>query len=170
MPSTTTSAVTSTVTRNDVEEFLYREAALLDRWQLEEWFALFTQDAVYHVPTVGTPPETGPENTLFYIADDHKRLRERVVRLQKKGAHVEWPRSRTRHLVSNVLIDARNADELLVSAAFAVHRFKNGAADVYVGSYRYRLAVLDAGIQIREKRAMLDMDALRPHGRVSILL
>jgi p-cumate 2,3-dioxygenase subunit beta len=73
-------------------------------------------------------------------------------------------------LVSNVLIDARNADELLVSAAFAVHRFKNGAADVYVGSYRYRLAVLDAGIQIREKRAMLDMDALRPHGRVSILL
>ena len=161
---------TEAITRNDVEEFLYREAAMLDRWQLDEWLALFTSDAVYHVPTIGTAPEVGPENTLFYIADDHTRLRERVIRLQKKGAHVEWPRSRTRHMVSNVLIDSRTGQELLVSAAFAVHRFKNAAADLYVGSYRYRLAVTPEGLRIREKRSMLDMDALRPHGRVSILL
>jgi p-cumate 2,3-dioxygenase beta subunit len=162
--------MTSHFTRCDVEEFLYREAALLDRWQLEEWLSLFTDDAVYHVPTIGTAPETTPDNTLFYVADDRARLRERVVRLSKKSAHVEWPRSRTRHMVSNVLIDARAGDELQVSAAFAVHRFKNGAADVYVGSYRYRLAVVDGRMKIREKRSMLDMDALRPHGRVSILL
>jgi p-cumate 2,3-dioxygenase beta subunit len=158
------------VARNDVEEFLYREAQMLDRWQLDEWLALFTDDAIYHVPTVGTAPEVGPENTLFYIADDRARLRERVIRLQKKGAHVEWPRSRTRHMVSNVLIDERSENELQVSAAFAVHRFKNASADVYVGSYRYRLAITEKGLRIREKRSMLDMDALRPHGRVSILL
>ena len=162
--------MTTSVSRSDVEEFLYREAQMLDRWQLEEWLALFTDDAIYHVPTVGTAPEVGPENTLFYIADDRVRLRERVIRLQKKGAHVEWPRSRTRHLVTNVLIDERAVDELLVSAAFAVYRYKNTAADVYVGSYRYRLAITANGLRIREKRAMLDMDALRPHGRISILL
>ena len=162
--------MTADFTRNDVEEFLYREAALLDRWQLEEWLSLFTDDAVYHVPTIGTAPDTTPDNTLFYVADDRVRLRERVVRLSKKSAHVEWPRSRTRHMVSNVLIDERAGDELKVSAAFAVHRFKNGAADIYVGSYRYRLAVVDGRLKIREKRSMLDMDALRPHGRVSILL
>jgi p-cumate 2,3-dioxygenase beta subunit len=162
--------MTANVTRNDVEEFLYREAALLDRWQLDEWLSLFTDDAVYHVPTIGSAPDTTPDNTLFYVADDRVRLRERVVRLSKKSAHVEWPRSRTRHMVSNVLIDERTDDELQVSAAFAVHRFKNGAADVYVGSYRYRLAVVDGRLKIREKRSMLDMDALRPHGRVSILL
>jgi p-cumate 2,3-dioxygenase subunit beta len=159
-----------TITRNDVEEFLFREAAMLDRWQLDEWLALFTDDAVYHVPTVGTAPEVGPENTLFYIADDRARLRERVIRLKKKGAHVEWPRSRTRHMVSNVLIEGRSEGEVMVSAAFAVHRFKNAAADTYVGSYRYRLAVSPQGLRIREKRSMLDMDALRPHGRISILL
>jgi len=162
--------MTANITRNDVEEFLYREAALLDRWQLEEWLSLFTDDAVYHVPTIGTASDTTPDNTLFYIADDRIRLRERVVRLSKKSAHVEWPRSRTRHMVSNVLIDERADDELQVSAAFAVHRFKNGAADAYIGSYRYRLAVVDGRLKIREKRSMLDMDALRPHGRVSILL
>jgi p-cumate 2,3-dioxygenase beta subunit len=162
--------MTANITRNDVEEFLYREAALLDRWQLEEWLSLFTDDAVYHVPTIGTASDTTPDNTLFYVADDRIRLRERVVRLSKKSAHVEWPRSRTRHMVSNVLIDERTDDELRVSAAFAVHRFKNGATDAYVGSYRYRLAIVDGRLKIREKRSMLDMDALRPHGRVSILL
>jgi p-cumate 2,3-dioxygenase subunit beta len=165
-----TTLIPPNITRNDVEEFLYREAQMLDRWQLDEWLALFTDDAIYHVPTIGTAPDVGPENTLFYIADDRARLRERVIRLQKKGAHVEWPRSRTRHMVSNVLIDERSDNELQVSAAFAVHRFKNAAADVYVGSYRYRLAITDKGLRIREKRSMLDMDALRPHGRVSILL
>jgi len=159
-----------TITRQDVEEFLYREAALLDSWKLEEWLALFTDDASYHVPTVGTPAEVTPDNTLFYVADDRPRLRERVVRLQKKTAHVEWPRSRTRHMLTNVLIDGREGDELVVGAAFAVHRFKNGQADTYVGRYRYRLVPQDAGFRIREKRCMLDMDALRPHGRVSILL
>lgn len=160
-----------TITRQDAEEFLYREAALLDSWKLEEWLALFTEDASYHVPTVGTAAEVTPDNTLFYIADDRPRLRERVVRLQKKTAHVEWPRSRTRHLVTNVLIDGQEDGEVLVSAAFAVHRFKNAQADTYVGSYRYRLVPQEGGgFRIREKRCMLDMDALRPHGRVSILL
>ncbi|WP_114970602.1 aromatic-ring-hydroxylating dioxygenase subunit beta [Rhodoferax ferrireducens] len=158
------------ITRNDVEEYLYREAAMLDRWQLAEWLALFTDDAVYHVPTVGTSPDIQPDNTLFYIADDRQRLQERVVRLLKKSAHVEWPRSRTRHMVTNILIEKRSDQELEVSAAFAVHRFKNGAADVYVGSYRYRLTGVNGQLKIREKRSMLDMDALRPHGRVSIIL
>lgn len=158
------------ITRNDVEEYLYREAAMLDRWQLAEWLALFTDDAVYHVPTVGTSPDVQPDNTLFYIADDRQRLQERVVRLLKKSAHVEWPRSRTRHMVTNILIEKRSDQELEVSAAFAVHRFKNGAADVYVGSYRYRLTGVNGQLKIREKRSMLDMDALRPHGRVSIIL
>lgn len=162
--------MTATITRQDAEEFLYREAAMLDRWQLDEWLALFTDDAVYHVPTVGTAPDVPPDNALFYIADDRQRLRERVVRLQKKSAHVEWPRSRTRHMVSNVLVDAREDGDTEVSAAFSVHRFKSGAADAYVGSYRYRLVRVDGQLRIREKRCMLDMDALRPHGRVSIIL
>jgi p-cumate 2,3-dioxygenase beta subunit len=162
--------MTASTTRNDVEEFLYREAALLDAWKLDQWFSLFTEDASYHVPTVGTPPDVTPDNTLFYVADDYPRLRERVTRLQKKTAHVEWPRSRTRHMVSNVLIEERSGDELLVSAAFSVYRFKNGQADTYVGAYRYRLVAGEGHLRIREKRCMLDMDALRPHGRVSILL
>jgi p-cumate 2,3-dioxygenase beta subunit len=162
--------MTENITRNEIEEYLFREAALLDAWKLEEWLALFTEDAHYHVPTVGTAANVQPDNTLFYIADDRPRLQERVIRLQKKGAHVEWPRSRTRHMVTNVLIDSREGNVLQVSAAFSVYRFKNGRTDNYVGSYRYRLLVEASTLRIQEKRCMLDMDALRPHGRISIIL
>lgn len=162
--------MSSLPSRNDVEVFLYREAALLDDWKLNEWLALFTDDAVYHVPTTDLPKDAKPETSLFFIADDRFRLGERVARLNKRGAHAEFPHSRTRHLVCNVLIDEQSADETVVSAAFSVHRFKEGTADLYVGKYRYRLRSTDGGLRIREKRCMLDMDALRPQGRISILL
>ena len=150
--------------------FLFREANLLDDWKLDDWFALFTGDAEYQVPTTNTPKDASPDVTLFYIADDHTRLRERVVRLSKKTAHAESPRSKTRHLVGNVLIDGQDSDQLSVSAAFIVYRFKDGVSDVYVGSYRYRLVVVDGGLRIRLKKSVLDMDGLRPQGRISFLL
>lgn len=113
---------------------------------------------------------TKPDNALFYIADDHTRLKERVVRLTKKTAHSEWPRSRTRHLVSNVRVGAAEGGETPVSAAFVTFRTKNGVTDTYMGRLLYRLKRVDGALRIREKRCELDLDGLRPHGRVSILL
>jgi p-cumate 2,3-dioxygenase subunit beta len=156
------------ITRNDVEEFLYREAQMLDRWELDTWLALFTDDAHYHVPTIGTAPEVGPENTLFYIADDHTRLRERVIRLQKKGAHVEWPRSRTRHMVTNVLIDERGENELQVSAAFAVHRRRRrvrGQLPLPPGDHRRRSAHPREALDARHGCAA----PARPHQHPSVI-
>lgn len=160
----------SGLSRNEVEEFLYREAQMLDDWRLTEWLALFTEDAVYQVPTTNLAADASPDTNLFFIADDRFRLGERVSRLGKRGAHAEFPHSRTRHMVTNVLIDGRAGDELAVSAAFAVHRFKEGNADLYVGQYRYRLLASDGRLRIRQKRCQLDMDTLRPQGRISILL
>jgi p-cumate 2,3-dioxygenase beta subunit len=160
----------STVTRSDVEEFLYREAAMLDRWQLDQWLALYTDDAIYHVPTIGTAPETGPENhAVLHRRRPHAAARARHPPAEKGRAR-RWPRSRTRHLVTKRpdrrALGVRAAGLGGVRGAPVQER----AADVYVGSYRYRLAITAEGLRIREKRSMIDMDALRPHGRVSILL
>ena len=164
----------STITRTEAEDLLFAEADLLDQWKLEEWLSLFTDDAAYLVPSTDLPPGADPARALFYIADDHTRLKERVVRLQKKTAHSEWPRSRTRHLVSNVRVGAAlpgaAGDETPVSAAFVTFRTKNGVTDTYMGRLLYRLRRVDGALRIREKRCELDLDGLRPHGRVSILL
>jgi len=164
----------STITRAEAEDLLFAEADLLDQWRLEEWLALFTDDAAYLVPSTDLPPGADPAKALFYIADDHARLKERVVRLQKKTAHSEWPRSRTRHLVSNVRVGTpvvgAAGDETPVSAAFVTFRTKGGVTDTYMGRLLYRLRREGGALRIREKRCELDLDGLRPHGRVSILL
>ena len=43
------------ITRQEVEEFLYHEADLLDEWKLVEWAALFSKDGTYSVPPIGNP-------------------------------------------------------------------------------------------------------------------
>lgn len=157
-------------TRSDVEDLLFLEADLLDDWKLKEWLELYTEDAEYEVPSADLPGDADPAKSLFYIADNRFRLEERVVRLNKKTMWSEHPRSKTRHLVSNVRILDAAGDELRARAAFAVYRTKWGNTDVYVGSYEYRLRMTDRGLKIRKKRSILELDCLRPQGRVSILL
>src|ERR1051325_9113446 len=84
--------------RAAVEEFLYREAALLDAWRLDEWLALFTADGRYLVPTTDLP-DGDPQKDLVFIDDDIVRLRARVERLKSRHGHREYPSSRTRRLI-----------------------------------------------------------------------
>jgi len=160
----------ASVSRESVEDFLFREAELLDEWRLPEWLALFTDDAHYYVPSTDVAPDASPDENLFYIADDRFRLGERVARLMKRTAHAEYPRSKVRHLVSNVRIRAQKADGIEVRASFVAYRTKEGVTDHYIGSYRYDLVPHEDGFRIREKRCVLDMDGLRPQGRISIIL
>lgn len=160
-------------TRSEIEDFLYLEADLLDSWKLKEWFQLYTSDAEYQVPSTDLPKDAEPDNNLFYIADDYVRLEQRVIRLGKKTMWSEYPRSKTRHLVTNVRILGVSGEDILVKAAFVVYRTKWGNTDVYVGSYEYslrRTCNSTEGFQIRKKRCLLDLDGLRPQARVSILL
>ena len=157
------------LTRAEVEDFLYAEAALLDEWRLEEWFALFAPGAVYEAPTAGASDDADPKTALFYIADDYIRLRERVARLGKREAHAEFPRSRLRRMVSNVRILSASAGQLRVACNLVCYRAKNGKVDTYFGHALYELDVSSSRWLITTKRVMLDMDLLYP-GKVSILL
>jgi len=160
----------SAITRDDVEDFMFLEAELLDEWRLKEWLGLFTADASYFVPATDVPPNASPDTALFYVADDRFRLEQRVERLLKRTAHAEFPRSKTRHLVSNVRIRKRSDTELDVGAAVVTYRTKAGLTETYIGSYRNRLVMTPEGLRILEKRCILDMDGLRPNGRISIIL
>lgn len=153
-----------------VQAFLFHEADLLDSWNLYGWLDLFAEEASYLVPpTDVVGDDADPAKSLFYVFDDRTRIRERVVRLEKKGAHSEFPRSQTRHLVSNVLA-GREGEAITAKASFAVWRSKDGNTDVFVGHYLYRLIEVGGELKIAEKKCVLDMDALRPHARISIIL
>ena len=104
-----TVATRAVVTRAEVEDFLYHEAALLDEWRLDEWQALLTDDATYYVPP-NDQLESDHRSTLFLVADDRERIRQRVIRINDPNCHAEYPKSRTRRMISNVRIVAVDGD------------------------------------------------------------
>lgn len=157
-------------TRQQVEDFLYAEAALLDAWKLDEWLTLLTDDAVYRVPS-NDRPFADPRDTLFTIADDIHRIRARVTRLNDKAAHAEFPRSRTRRMISNVRIVAQNDLTVLVEANFIVHRFRrNESIYPYVGQYRYTLRTAGDSFRIASREAIIDAIELGSLASVSFIL
>ncbi|MDE2765328.1 MAG: aromatic-ring-hydroxylating dioxygenase subunit beta [Chloroflexota bacterium] len=157
------------ITRQQVEDFLFEEAALLDEWRLYEWLDLFTQECGYYVPPTDVP-DGDHHTSLFLIADDRDRLESRVSQLKGRFVHAEYPNSRTRRLISNVRIREASGDTLRVTSNFIVYRMRLEVTDAYVGRYEHTLVHEDGGLKIKERRAILDLDALRPHGKVSFLL
>jgi p-cumate 2,3-dioxygenase beta subunit len=162
------SATAVTVCRQQVEDFLYAEAALLDAWRLDDWLLLFDEDAKYEVPC-NDAVDGDPARDLMLIDDNYTRLAARVARLNSRHAHREFPHSRTNHQVFNVRVDA-SGDEISVTASFTVWRFRAGRSGCYVGRYRYRLRRRDGGFRIAFKRAELDMTDLRGVAEVAIIL
>ncbi len=160
----------STVTRAEVEDFLYFEADLLDGWKLDEWLGLMADDATYFVPP-NDKPDADHRFTLFTVADDIVRLRERIIRLKDPNCHAEYPPSRTRRMITNVRIAGFEDGLILVHANFAIFRHRRGEpVREFVGRYRHKLRLTGDGLRIAERRAILDAEELGPMGSVSFLL
>jgi p-cumate 2,3-dioxygenase subunit beta len=162
--------VNGTITRQQVEDFLYDEADLLDEWRLDEWLALFDEErGGYYMPTTDNPGGE-PGTALYLIADDMPKLRSRVDQLMSGLTWAENPRSRTRHMIGNVRVLGRDGEVLRVKASFVVYRMRFENIDPYIGTYYYKLIPQDRSFKILERRVVLDLEALRPHGKVSFIV
>jgi 3-phenylpropionate/cinnamic acid dioxygenase small subunit len=113
---------------NHVVEFLYEEAALLDQIRLQEWAARLASDLVYTAPLRATRSMDQQNSTVVrtvqHFHDDWRSIMGRVMRLTgTKSAWAEDPPSRTRRLVTNVMV-AKTAklDEFAVTSYLLVTR------------------------------------------------
>jgi p-cumate 2,3-dioxygenase beta subunit len=157
------------ITAQEIEEFLYQEAELLDTWQMQAWADLFSTDGTYVIPPIGSP-DADFKKSLFLVHDDRARLEQRALRLLKKEAHVEYPHSQTLHNVSNVRIVNNTEDIVSVRCNFIAYRAKRDFLDTYVGVNEYELVKENGELKIKSKKVILKLEALRPQGKVSILL
>lgn len=158
------------LTSREVEDFLYHEAELLDSWRMLEWRELLTEDCEYQVPSIDAADDASPNKVLYYIADDGFRLTERVKRLMKKTCHAEYPRTKVLHTISNVRLVETTADAAHAKCCFVTYRHQRGNQDIYVGRHDYHFVVDDGRMKIKKKRTTLHMEALRPHGRITIII
>lgn len=117
-------AAEGTLTRTEVEDLLYEEAARLDDRDLDGWLELFTEDARYWLPMGSENSNREPSLVL----DDRERMGERVYRLLDTPAHAQQPPSRTQHDVTNVRVISATDAECSVSCNLVVHEVRIGDA------------------------------------------
>jgi len=147
----------------EVEQFLYREAALLDDRRFDDWLALIADDIHYWMPIRRTVTvenlalEYAGRDGMAYFDDDRNDLGMRVEKLKSNSAWAENPPSRTRHFVSNVRLLEVGQSEIALEAAIHLYRSRlNDKIDNWIGKRRDRLRRVDGDFRIFERHIFLD--------------
>src|SRR5271170_6140245 len=164
----------------EVEQFLYREARLLDDRRFHDWLTLFTDDIHYWMvgrtsrypksskaisildPERYVESDINGDDELAILDEDKTTLAARVARLDTGMAWAEDPPSRTRHMISNVEIEPGDSDaELKVYSNFILYRSRaEREEDFYVGARQDVLRRVDGAWKIARRKMVLDRSVL----------
>ena len=143
-------AATEIELRSEIEQFLYREAWLLDHGRLDEWLALFTDDATYWIPLQAN--QTDPLTTSSIVHDDRRLLEVRVRQFQHPRAHARVPAPRTVHQIGNVqVLEAADRDVRAGSTLILVE-YRRERQRVWGALVEHRLRRTADGLRIAAKR------------------
>ena len=146
----------------EVCQFLYYEAELLDDRRFEEWLKLLTDDIQYRMPVrVTKEKKDGPDidESSSYFEDNLVTLTSRIARLGTKSAWADDPPSRTRHFISNVLVNpgASNTEYLVTSALhFVRSRGSESANDQLTGKRKDLIRRVGSELKIASRSVYLD--------------
>ena len=151
----------------EIEQFLYREARLLDERHFHDWLDLFTEDVRYWVPireTVADLPDgiaADDAIAVAHIDDDREHLKMRVDRLDTRLAHAETPPSRTRRLIANIEIVALEGEELTVLSNFILYQARKEKSEfLMIGRREDRLRRSGDGWRIARRKVVLEQTLL----------
>jgi 3-phenylpropionate/cinnamic acid dioxygenase small subunit len=159
----------------EVEQLYYREAELLDDGRFADWLELFTEDLRYWAPTRTNRLRrqqalsiARPGEAAFYD-ETRDSLAWRIRRFESGMAWAEDPPSRTRHLITNVVV--RNADpddeeqragDYVARSNFLVYRNRlEREVDIYAGGRTDLLRRTELGeLKIVRRAILLDQNVL----------
>ncbi len=164
----------------EIEQFLYREARMLDNKKLREWLDLLTDDIRYWMPVRSNrypvssksitildgsryeEEELSTDGELAILDEDKESLTRRIDRLDTGMAWAEDPPSRTRHFVSNVEVEQGPTEsELKVFSNFIMYRTRaDTEEDFYVGNREDILRKVDGAWKIAYRKIVLDQTVL----------
>lgn len=164
----------------EVERFLYREARLLDERRFHEWLDLLTDDIRYWMgsrsnrypkwskaiaildPDRYVEDDLTKEDELAIFDETKETLSQRVARLDTGMAWAEDPPSRSRHLITNIEVEASNTrSEVKVYSNFIVYRSRaETEQDFYVGARQDMLRRVDGAWKIARRKIILDQNVL----------
>jgi len=138
-------------TQHAVEQFLYRQADLLDSKRWEDWIGLFTEDGVYWMPP--EPSYTTWDGTPAIFAEDKNLMRVRMGRVLHPDAWSQRPLWGTNHVVSNVILEKESPNgDLIVRSRFHMMELRRDDVRHFAGSYMHLLQKTKEGYRIKLQR------------------
>ncbi len=150
-----------------VQQFLFREAQLLDERRFEEWLDLFTGDLHYWMPGRFNSGDKGRDGVfqpgeLALFEESKQTLANRIARFRTGMAWAEEPPSRTRHLITNVQVEREERQaELKVRSNFLVYRTRlEHDTDTFVGCRDDTVREVDGQWKIARRTILLDQAVL----------
>jgi 3-phenylpropionate/cinnamic acid dioxygenase small subunit len=171
--TTATAVIEAMLLQNEVEQFLYHEAELLDDRRFAEWLDLLADDIRYYMPMRRNVKfgelerEFTREGQDINWFDEGKATLERRVNQILTGVHwAEEPLSRICHMVSNVQIldavpSAAAPSEVSVKCRFLIYRNRvETETDHLIGKREDVLRREDGGWRIAQRKVILDQNVL----------
>lgn len=135
-----------------VEQFLTRQAEILDQRRWADWLDLFTPDGHYWMPA--DPAHESGEGVPSIFYEDLWLMRTRMKRLDHPRAWSQSPANRTSHVVGNVVVERDDpaTGEVVARSKFHVVEFRLDTQRYFAGSYRHHLVRDGDGFRIRLQR------------------
>jgi 3-phenylpropionate/cinnamic acid dioxygenase small subunit len=165
--------ITRFLLKQEIEDFLYREADLLDERRYDEWLALLAEDVRYWMPmrrnvkVDDREREFTREGLDISWFDEGKETLTRRVRQIQTGIHwAEEPVSRISHLLSNIQLIEINPSpaepaEVSVRCRFLVYRNRvETETDILVGKREDLLRRAGEEWRIARRKILLDQNVL----------
>lgn len=141
------------VDRQQIENFLYREARLMDEHAYDAWLALWADDALYWIPS--NDDDIDPRRHVSIVYEDKKHLEDRIIRLKSGAAYAQDPKSRLSRVISNVEITEEANGEVTVYATFNLTALRRSRMDTFAGRTIHKLRPEGDSFKITYKKVLL---------------
>jgi benzoate/toluate 1,2-dioxygenase beta subunit len=134
-----------------VEQFLYRQAELLDGKRWQDYIDLFTDDGVYWMPA--DPAHTHWDGVPAIFAEDKNLMTVRMKRVLHPDAWSQRPLWGTNHVVGNVIVESASPKgDLVVRSRFHMMELRRDSVRHFAGSYVHHLQQSRHGYRIKLQR------------------
>lgn len=150
----------SVLTQDNVHDFLYQEARLLDEGRFSQWLELWMPDGIYWMPL--DYQQTDPDLVTSLMYEDLFMLKMRVERLNGARTFSQKPKSRCSHVLQRPWIDEIDVANGHCSTTTSMHYVETRQDDQFLLAITatHKLVVDEGKIKIANKRVdLLNSDA-----------
>jgi 3-phenylpropionate/cinnamic acid dioxygenase small subunit len=145
--------------QQQVEEFLFHQAELLDTKNWQGYIELFAEQGIYWMPA--RPEQTEWLDSPSIFAEDRPLMTVRMERITHPNAWSQAPLWETSHVVGNVVIEEAAPATFYVRSRFQVQELRRDSVRSFAGTYRHTLLRREDDFKIELQRVDL-MNAQAP--------